>query len=97
MPLFCVTRPSDEPAGYDSQRKAPFYQYTRYRGLQRSRDGAIDTARKVRGRAYNISNGHNQLIYDAAADDTLNACLLAAAEDHQRHWTPEQLREDALI
>lgn len=72
MALFYVTRPSDEPAGWDSQRRQPFYQYTRYGAMQRKRDRAIKQAQRVKGRAYEY-DGEHRLVFDADSPDNVNA------------------------
>lgn len=68
MSLYYVMRPSAEPVGWDSQRRAPLHQYTRYRGMQHRRDAAIRAARRVQGRAYEYDGAH-RLIFDARRPD----------------------------
>jgi hypothetical protein len=68
MALFYVMRPSAEPVGWDSQRRAPLHQYTRFRGMQHKRDAAIRSARRVQGRAYEY-DGEHRLIFDAQRPD----------------------------
>jgi hypothetical protein len=65
MSLFFVTRPSPEPAGWDIQRGAPLYQYTRHSSMQHSRDAAVRIASRVRGRAYEYDGRTSRLIFEA--------------------------------